>query len=67
MDLNNLIGDPLSPKMIFYGNMLGLGVEYRKSPGSNSNSNSTTLKFDKNSTVKISRIKFDINSTDYKI
>jgi hypothetical protein len=29
MDLNNLIGDLLSQKMVFYGNMLGLGVEYR--------------------------------------
>jgi hypothetical protein len=29
MDLNNMIGDLLSQKMIFYGNMLGLGVEYR--------------------------------------
>jgi hypothetical protein len=28
MDLNNLIGDLLSQKMVFYGNMLGLGVEY---------------------------------------
>jgi hypothetical protein len=27
MDLNNLIGDLLSQKMIFYGNMLGLRVE----------------------------------------
>ena len=27
MDLNNLIGDLLSQKMIFYGNMFGLGVE----------------------------------------
>jgi hypothetical protein len=29
MDLNNLIGDLLSQKMVFYGNMIGLGVEYR--------------------------------------
>jgi hypothetical protein len=29
MDLNNLIGDMLSQKMVFYGNMLGLGVEYQ--------------------------------------
>jgi hypothetical protein len=29
MDLNNLIGDLLSQKMVFYGNMLGLGVDYR--------------------------------------
>ena len=29
MDLNHLIGDLLSQKMVFYGNMLGLGVEYR--------------------------------------
>jgi hypothetical protein len=29
MDLNNLIGDLLSQKMVFYGNMLGLGVEYK--------------------------------------
>jgi hypothetical protein len=29
-----------------------------KSPGSNSNSSSMTLKFDKNSTMKISMIKF---------
>jgi hypothetical protein len=29
MDLNSLIGDPLSQKMVFYGNVLGLGVEYR--------------------------------------
>jgi hypothetical protein len=27
MDLNNLIGDLLSQKMIFYGNMFCLGVE----------------------------------------
>jgi hypothetical protein len=27
MDLNNLIGDMLSQKMVFYGNMLGIGVE----------------------------------------
>jgi hypothetical protein len=29
MDLNSLIGDLLSQKMIFYGNMIGLGVEYK--------------------------------------
>jgi hypothetical protein len=29
MDLNNLIGDLLSQKMIFYGNMFCLGVEDR--------------------------------------
>jgi hypothetical protein len=29
MDLNNLIGDMLSQKMVFYGNILGLGVEYQ--------------------------------------
>jgi hypothetical protein len=29
MDLNNLIDDLLSQKMLVYGNMLGLGVEYR--------------------------------------
>jgi hypothetical protein len=29
MDLNNLIVDLISQKMVFYGNMLGLGVEYR--------------------------------------
>jgi hypothetical protein len=29
MELNNLIGDLLSQKMIFYGNMLVLGVEYK--------------------------------------
>jgi hypothetical protein len=28
MDLNSLIGDLLSQKMIFYGNMIGLRVEY---------------------------------------
>ena len=29
MDLNNLIGDLLSQKMVFYGTMLGPEVEYR--------------------------------------
>jgi hypothetical protein len=29
MDLNSLIGDLLSQKMIFDGDMLGLGVKYR--------------------------------------
>jgi hypothetical protein len=29
MNLNNLIGDLLSQKMIFYGNMFCLGVEDR--------------------------------------
>jgi hypothetical protein len=29
MDPNSLIGDLLSQKMVFYGNMLGLRVEYR--------------------------------------
>ena len=29
MNLNHLIGDLLSQKMVFYGNMLCLGVEYR--------------------------------------
>jgi hypothetical protein len=28
MNLNNLIGDLLSQKMVFYGNVLGFGVEY---------------------------------------
>ena len=29
MDLNNLIGDLLSQKMVFYGDVLGLGMKYR--------------------------------------
>jgi hypothetical protein len=28
MNLNNLIGDLLSQKMVFYGDVLGLGMKY---------------------------------------
>jgi hypothetical protein len=46
MDLNNLIGDLLSQKMVFYGNMLGLGVEY-KIPGHTNGTSVTTMNWDR--------------------